>query len=102
MLLAGDGTLKEWTVVNQCRSDDGGPGDAPQPLHDMPANFFGVSATVQGGEKQAFALITPQNYTRANASLPTHREAHVSQHEVRRLQSIPGIKALTMVTDVNH
>ena len=25
------------------------------------------------------------------------REAHVSQHDVRRMQTMPGIKALTMV-----
>jgi hypothetical protein len=25
VLLCGDGTLKEWTVVNRCRTDDGGP-----------------------------------------------------------------------------
>ena len=57
VLLAGDGTLKEWTVVNQCRADDGGPGDAPQPLNDMPANFFGVSTS----GKQAYALISPED-----------------------------------------
>ena len=27
ILLCGDGTMKEWTVVNQVRTDDGGPGD---------------------------------------------------------------------------
>ena len=31
-----------------------------------------------------------------NASLPTRYEAHVSQHDIRRMQTIPGIKALTM------
>lgn len=61
-------------------------GDAPQPLDDMPANFFAISATPQGGAKQSFALVTPQNYTQANAALPPRREAHVSQHEVRRMQ----------------
>jgi non-lysosomal glucosylceramidase len=96
VLLCGDGCLKEWTVVNQCRTDDGGPGDAPQPLADMPANFFAISATPQGGSKQTYALVTPQNYTAANVALPPRREAHVSQHEVRRLQTIPGIKGLTM------
>ena len=97
VLLCGDGTLKEWTVVNQVRGDDGGPGDAPQPLNDMPCNFFAVSATPQGGKKQTFALVTPQNYTDANVALPPRREAHVSQHEVRRLQTMPGIKSLSMV-----
>ena len=63
VILQGDGTLQGWTVVNQCRSDDGGPGDAHQPLDDMPANFFAVSATPAGGKQQAFALVTPQNYT---------------------------------------
>ncbi len=96
VLLCGDGCLKEWTVVNQVRTDDGGPGDAPQPLDDMPSNFFSISATPQGGKAQTYALVTPQNYTDANAALPPHREAHVSQHEVRRMQTMPGIKALTM------
>jgi len=70
ILLCGDGTMKEWTVVNQVRTDDGGPGDAPQPLDDMPANFFAISATPAGGKAQSFALVTPQNYTDANAALP--------------------------------
>ena len=96
VLLCGDGCLKEWTVVNQCRTDDGGPGDAPQPLDDMPANFFSISATPQGGKKQTYALVTPQTYTRANVALPPRREAHVSQHEIRRLHTIPGIKSLNM------
>ena len=39
--------------------------------------------------------------------MPARREAHVSQHEVRRLQTIPGIKALTMrctypITEVEY
>ena len=65
VLLCGDGTMKEWTVVNQVRTDDGGPGDAPQPLDDMPANFFAISATPAGGKAQTYALVTPQNYTPA-------------------------------------
>jgi hypothetical protein len=97
VLLCGDGTMKEWTVVNQVRTDDGGPGDAPQPLDDMPANFFAISATPAGGKVQTYALVTPQNYTDANVALHPNREAHVSQHEVRRMQTMPGIKALTMV-----
>jgi hypothetical protein len=96
ILLCGDGTMKEWTVVNIYRHDDGGPGDAPEPLDDMPSNYFAVSATAAGGKKQTYALITPQTYTSANVALPPRREAHVSQHEVRRLQTIPGIKGLTM------
>jgi len=57
----------------------GGPGDAKLPLDDMPANFFAVSATPEGGKQQAFALVTPKNYTRANRALPPHSEAFVSQ-----------------------
>eukprot|EP01050_Picozoa_sp_SAG11_P031413 SAG11_NODE_9751_length_883_cov_1.151786_1_plen_72_part_10 len=39
-----------------------------------------------GGKAQSYALVSPQNYTRANVALPPRREAHVSQHEVRRMQ----------------
>ena len=96
VLLCGDGTLKDWTVVNQCRQDDGGPGDAPSPLHCMPSNWFAVSATAQGQAKQTYALISPENYTETTAALPPRQEAHVSPHEICRLQTIPGIKALKM------
>eukprot|EP00656_Telonema_subtile_P006667 TRINITY_DN13095_c0_g1_i1.p1 TRINITY_DN13095_c0_g1~~TRINITY_DN13095_c0_g1_i1.p1 ORF type:complete len:787 (+),score=161.65 TRINITY_DN13095_c0_g1_i1:3-2363(+) len=96
-MLRGDGTLQGWTVVNQIRADDGGPGDAPLPMDDMPNNFFGVKATPQGGASQEFALVSPQTYTSANVALPADREAHVSAHAVRRMQTLPGIKGLTVV-----
>ena len=35
VLLCGDGCLKEWTVVNQCRTDDGGPGDQTNPQNPV-------------------------------------------------------------------
>ena len=99
VLLCGDGTLKEWTVVNQCRSDDGGPWDARQPLHCMPANFFAVSATPQGGAKQTYALISPQTYTEENTALPSRREAHVSQHEVARAPAFHSARARLKTSD---
>lgn len=98
VLLCGDGALKEWTVVNQCRSDDGGPGDAPRPLDDMPANFFAVKAAARGSEAaaQTYALVTPQNYTATNMALSPRREAHVSGHDVGRMSTLPGVRSLTM------
>lgn len=97
VLLCGDGTLQDWTVVNQCRDDDGGPGDeGTQPLDCMPANFFAVSATPRGGSKQSYTLVSPQNYTNETMQLPSRMEARVSPHSARRMQSLPGIHSLSM------
>jgi hypothetical protein len=98
VLLCGDGTLQDWTIVNQFRNSDGGPGDeGTQPVDDMPANFFAISTKpAAGGEKQSFALVSPQNYTAETMQLPARMEARVSAHSVRRMQTLPGICSLTM------
>eukprot|EP00931_Biecheleriopsis_adriatica_P045585 TRINITY_DN26102_c0_g1_i2.p1 TRINITY_DN26102_c0_g1~~TRINITY_DN26102_c0_g1_i2.p1 ORF type:complete len:944 (+),score=138.92 TRINITY_DN26102_c0_g1_i2:64-2895(+) len=93
VILQGDGTLQGWTCLNQPDMK----GDmTPAPSQNVPACFFGVSATPEGEQPQSFILATPQNYTDENCGLPVHREAHVTQHSVKRLQRLPGIKSLTL------
>ena len=53
-------------------------------------------AQEQGGTAQSYLLATPQNYSERNQQLPFEHEACVSADQVRRLQTIPGIKGLTM------
>jgi uncharacterized protein (DUF608 family) len=82
VVLAGDGTLQKWTVVNQVRMTS----------EDMPACFFGVSAA-----GQSFALISPETYTDANCRLPAQFPASVSRASVERLQqTLPGVKSISL------
>lgn len=53
------------------------------------------STATAGGEKQSFALVSPQNHTAETMTLPTRMEARVSAHSARRMQSTPGIRSLT-------
>ena len=64
-------------------------------MDDMPANFFGIRTETQS-QTQSFLLVTPQSYTGTNVALQETREAHVSAHAVKRLQTLPGIKGLTL------
>lgn len=88
--MCGDGTLNGWTVLNQGHIAE------REPLAKMPANFFAISATPAGGQPQSFVLATPENYTAENQALEMRHEAHVSQSQVRRLQTLPGIKSLSL------
>eukprot|EP00039_Didymoeca_costata_P014944 m.247006 g.247006 ORF g.247006 m.247006 type:complete len:1001 (-) comp16124_c0_seq1:153-3155(-) len=101
VLFIGDGTLSGWTIQNLFHAAEYGP------LHQIPNNFFAVSAEATGGKPQSFVLISPQNYTEANCNLTPGQEAYVSPAQVNRLQQLPGIKSLTIegrypIADVNY
>ena len=66
-------------------------------MHCMPACFFGIAATPAGGTEQSFVLSSPETYTEANICLPSSTPARVNPSSVRRLETLPGIKGLTIV-----
>eukprot|EP01062_Namystynia_karyoxenos_P069413 TRINITY_DN64914_c0_g1_i1.p2 TRINITY_DN64914_c0_g1~~TRINITY_DN64914_c0_g1_i1.p2 ORF type:complete len:1022 (+),score=347.12 TRINITY_DN64914_c0_g1_i1:92-3067(+) len=89
----GDGTLDAWLVLSQ---QDARDDLARQPSQNVPACFFAVSAATGSGPSQDFVLSTPLNYTEENCKLRPGRQGHVREHEVRRLQTLPGIRGLTI------
>jgi uncharacterized protein (DUF608 family) len=89
-ILHGDGTLQGYLIRNQTRQES-------QPMHDMPACFFGISAKEEGGTAQSFVLASPETYTEENCCLPRSRPSHVTAASVKRMQDLPGIKGLTLV-----
>jgi uncharacterized protein (DUF608 family) len=90
-ILHGDGTLQGYLIRNQTRQES-------QPMHDMPACFFGISAKEEGSATaQSFVLASPETYTEENCCLPRNRPSHVTPSSVERMQTLPGIKGLTLV-----
>ena len=78
-----------------------------EPLHDIPSTFFAISAAAAGFKPQNFVLSSPETYTPVNCGLPAGMQAHVSPHSVHRLQTLPGIKGLSLtgrypVADVKY
>ena len=87
--MQGDGTLQGWTIQNEFHNAE------YTPLHKMPGNFFAVAATPKGGKQQAFVLATPASYTEENCNKHFREESHVTNHQVERLKTLPGIRGLT-------
>ena len=89
LTVGGDGTLQQFCIVNQVRSET-------LPKACMPASFFAISANDGTGE-QSFVLSAPTTYTATNRALPPGKPARVEPAQVARLQALPGIKAITLV-----
>ena len=78
-----------------------------EPMHDMPAGFFAVTATPTGGQPTSVMLVSPETYTEENCSLPPSKPARVEPSQVERLETIPGINSLTVkgqypIADVDY
>lgn len=98
--------------MNQCRRDDpqidpGDRDDDGQVLDVMQGNFFSIATGEPGAaDQQAYALVSPQNYT-ADGRWRGGHEARVSARAEERLRVLPGIRSLTMrceypVVNVNY
>lgn len=73
------------------------------PTNKLPGFLFGIQAKKMSrdgndpNEKmQSYVLQTPQNYTNRNVNqLHQREEAHVTAHQVKRMQQLPGVRSLT-------
>jgi hypothetical protein len=64
----------------------------------MPATFFGIRTGKAGSaSQQAYVLASPETYTEENAGLPSSKPARVAAASVDRLETLPGIKGLSIV-----
>ena len=75
--IGGDGTLQQWLVVNQVREET-------KAKADMPGTFFAVSAN-DGSGAHCFVL-----------SAPTTFSARTENLQLERLETLPGIKDISL------
>jgi len=91
--LVGDGTLQGWLVLNQQDNKDQ---LGPLPSQNVPSCFFAVSAEATGQPAQTVSLISPLNYTAENCAKTRSGDAFVHPEQVTRMQTIPGIRSLSL------
>lgn len=91
--LVGDGTLGGWLVLNQQDNKDQ---LGPLPSQNVPDCFFAVSAEATGQPAQTVSLITPLNYTAENCATTRSGDAFVHPERVARMQTLPGIRSLSL------
>eukprot|EP00938_MAST-03A_sp_MAST-3A-sp1_P004255 g4255.t1 len=78
IFLQGDGTIGQFTIVNQCREET-------EMVACMPSCFFGMSTSAG----QNFLLSAPTTY-----EIRSYRKQ--SSNSIRRLQELPGVSSLQM------